>query len=99
MAGGLRDQGILIRSLCRDAIQILELTLVTEEAWPELHRAAEYRVEVFTQAARALQTTDVCYRELRKRINTDEEYAYTMGLWVSFLLHVSFHANDVEHDE
>ena len=36
----LHDQGILIRSLCRDVIQILELTLVTKEAWPELHRAA-----------------------------------------------------------
>ncbi len=45
--GGLRDQSAFIRGLCRDAIYILELTLVTKEAWPELHRAAEFRVEVF----------------------------------------------------
>lgn len=81
--GGLRDQGILIRAVCRDAVQILELTLVTKEAWPELRRAAEYRVEVFTEAARALQKTDSRYRELRKRIDQDEEYASAIGAWVS----------------
>ena len=97
MAGGLREQAILIRSLCRNAIQIQELTLVTKEAWPELHRAAEYRVEVFTQAARALQATDVCYRELRKRINQDEEYAYAIGVWVSFSSHISFRADAIEY--
>ena len=93
--GGLRDQGILIRSLCRDAIQILELTLVTKEAWPELHRAAEYRIEVFTEAARALQKTDVRYRELRKRIAQDEEFASVIGVWVSISLLLSFHAHAI----
>ncbi len=99
VAGGLRDQGILIRSLCRDVVQILELTLVTKEAWPELHRAAEYRVEVFTQAARALQATDIRYRELRKRINKDEDYAYTIGLWVSVSSYISFHMDAIEYVE
>lgn len=80
--GGLRDQSILIRALCRDAIHILELTLVTQEAWPELHRAAEYRVEVFSEAAKALQKTDIRYRDLRKRIAQDEEYASSIGAWV-----------------
>lgn len=28
---------------------MLELTLVTQEAWPKLHRAAEYRVEVLAR--------------------------------------------------
>ncbi len=88
-----RDQGILIRSLCCDAIQILELTLVTKEAWPELHRAAEYRVEVFTEAARALQKTDVRYRALRKRIADDEDYASVIGVWVRLLLLISFYAD------
>ena len=84
VAGGLRDQSTLIRALCRDAIRIFELTLITKEAWPELHRAAEYRTEVFSEAAQALQKTDVRYRDLRKRIIRDEEYAACMGAWVKF---------------
>ncbi|KJA23034.1 hypothetical protein HYPSUDRAFT_138140, partial [Hypholoma sublateritium FD-334 SS-4] len=81
--GGLCDQLILIRALCRDAIHILELTLVTQEAWPELHRAAEYRVEVFSQAAKVLQKTDARYRDFRKRIVKDEEYASSVGAWIA----------------
>ena len=97
MQGGLRDQGILICSLCCDAIQILELTLITKEAWPELHRAAEYRIEVFTEAARVLQKTDNRYRELRKRINEDEEYASAIGVWVSLQLPVLYLVHALEY--
>ena len=63
--------------------------------WPELHRAAEYRVEVFSEAAKALQKTDARYRDVRKRIAQDAEYASAIGSWVVIVFNVQFRRTNV----
>ena len=41
--GGLMQQSHIIHKICRDAIKIVEVTLVTEQAWPELHKGTHYK--------------------------------------------------------
>ena len=41
--GALTQQTDLIRAVCREAIRIVENTLVTQHAWPELHKSAHYK--------------------------------------------------------
>ena len=41
--GGLMQQSYVICEICRDAIKIVEVTLVTEQAWPELHKGTHYK--------------------------------------------------------
>lgn len=45
--GTLTQQTDLIRAVCREAIRIVEKTLVTQHAWPELHKGVHYKREVF----------------------------------------------------
>lgn len=79
----LKEQHILIRQLCRDAIKIVHTTLVTTHAWPELTRLSEYRREVLSKAAKSLQKTDAKYSDIRLRIKKDERFSMIVGKLVS----------------
>ncbi|KAF8176926.1 hypothetical protein BJ912DRAFT_1024284 [Pholiota molesta] len=79
---GLTQQNVYVRAVCHKAIKIVEKVLVFEQAWPELHRAAEYRVEILTQAAKELEKSGTQYRDIRKRVKKDDDYAKTVGKWV-----------------
>lgn len=52
----LKDQHPLIRELCRDAIKIVHITLLTSHAWPELNHLAEYRRKILDKAAKTSRT-------------------------------------------
>ncbi|PPQ83324.1 hypothetical protein CVT26_015164 [Gymnopilus dilepis] len=82
IAGKLRAQNVFIRKVCRDAINIVERTLVTEHAWPELHKAALYRRQVLAAAARELLGKDKRYKDLLARINKDDDFTKVIGKWV-----------------
>ena len=94
--GGLMQQS----HVCRDVIKIVEVTLVTEHAWPELHRGTHYKREVLLDAVNALQAKikkdddsngkqDKQYKALHDRILKDEKFVWTIGKWVCdlFLLY------------
>ena len=98
--GGLMQQSHVIRAICRDAIKIVEVTLVTEHAWPELHRGTHYKREVLLDAVNALRAKikkdddsngkqDKQYKALHDRILKDEKFVRTIGKWVCdlFLLY------------
>ena len=96
-SGGLMQQSNVIREICRDAIKIVEVTLVTEQAWPELHKGTHYKRQVLLDAVNALrlkikndndQKQDKQYKALRDRISKDEKFVRSIGKWVcaSFLL-------------
>ena len=46
----------LIRAACREAIHIVEKTLVMKHAWPELHQSAHYKWEVLLEVVKVLRT-------------------------------------------
>ena len=79
---GLMQQNAMIRTLCRDAIKIVETTIVTEHAWPELNRSAEYRLEVLLKACGRLILKDRSYQSIRRRIKQDEGFTKVVGKWV-----------------
>jgi hypothetical protein len=90
-AGGLTQQSHIIREICRDAIKIVEVTLVTEQAWPELHKGTHYKRQVLLDAVNALQCKikddddgkhDKQYKVLRDRITKDEKFVRSIGKWV-----------------
>ncbi len=58
---------------------------MTVDAWPELHRAAEYRVEVLSKATKELKTQDPKYNDLRERIKNDEDYSAILGEMGAYL--------------
>ena len=89
--GGLSQQGHLIRQLCRDAIRIVELALVTKHAWPELHKGTLYKRQVLLEAINALLSNykddnegqqDTHYQVLRTRISEDDKFVRFIGKWV-----------------
>ena len=95
--GGLMQQSYVIREICRDAIKMVEVTLVTEQAWPELHKGTHYKRQVLLDAVNALRLNikndddrkqDKQYKALRDRISKDEKFVRGIGKWVcySFLL-------------
>jgi hypothetical protein len=95
--GGLMQQSHIIREICRDAIKIVEVTLVTQQAWPELHKGTHYKRQVLLDAVNALRLNinnddgrkqDKQYKALRDRISKDEKFVRSIGKWVcdSFLL-------------
>ena len=55
------QQNLMIRTLCCDTIKIVETTIVTENAWPELNRTAEYCREVLLRACGRLIIKDGTY--------------------------------------
>jgi hypothetical protein len=87
--GGLMQQGHVVREICRDAIRIVEVTLVTENAWPELHKGTHYKHQVLFEAVNALRANNKDnkdrrseYKVLRDRILKDEKFIRTAGKWV-----------------
>jgi hypothetical protein len=81
--GALRVQNVYLRTVCRDAIKIVEKTLVTEHAWPELHRAAAYKRQVLLDAVKPLVGKDKQYKDVQKRITRDDDFVKVIGKWVS----------------
>ena len=61
--GALTQQTDLIHAACCEAIHIVEKTLVTKHAWPELHQSVHYKQEVLLEAVKVLCT---------KNTNNDE---------------------------
>jgi hypothetical protein len=89
--GGLTQQNRFIREICRDAIRIVEVTLVTVNAWPELHKGTLYKRQVLLEAVNALRAknkddnegqSDSHYEKVRTRISEDEKFIRTIGKWV-----------------
>jgi len=89
--GGLMQQSHIICEICRDAIKIVEVTLVTKHAWLELHKGAHYKWRVLLEAVNALQfdienddngKKDKQYKALRNRILKDEKIVRNIGKWV-----------------
>ena len=89
--GGLSQQGRIIREICRDAIRIVEVTLVTVQAWPELHQGTLYKRHILLEAINALRAKnkdqnegqqDSDYEVVRTRILEDEKFVRTIGKWV-----------------
>ena len=81
--GGLSQQGRVIREICRDAIQIVEVTLVTVDSWPELHQGTFYKRQILLEAVNALRAKneddneglqDSNYNMVRTRILEDEKF-------------------------
>lgn len=76
--------------MCRDAIKIVEMALVTEQAWPELHRAAEYKQQVLLNAVTPLAAKDTQYKDILKRITKDEQFVKVIGKWVCVSMYEMF---------
>ena len=99
--GGLSQQGRVIREICRDAIRIVEVTLVTQHAWPELHKGTLYKRQVLLEAVNALRTNnkdnkdddgrrrDAEYKVLHNQILEDEKFIRMIGKWVRNFFKVS----------
>ena len=94
--GTLTQQPELIHSVCRDAIQIVKNTLVTQHAWPELHRGALYKHQILLDAVESLQEKNTIdnegkqeelYRALQTRILRDDQFVRYIGKWVWDLVH------------
>ena len=93
--GTLTQQTDLIRAVCREAIRIVEKTLVTQHAWPELHKGAHYKREVLLEAVKVLRANnteddkgeqDTKYKALNARLSNDEKFVRFIGKWVCNLL-------------
>ena len=90
--GTLTQQTDLIRVVCREAIRIVEKTLVTQHAWPELHKGAHYKREVLLEAVKVLRANntedadkgkqDAKYKALNARLSNDEKFVRCIGKWV-----------------
>jgi len=105
--GALTQQPDLIRSVCRDAIRIVEIALVTQHAWPELHRGAPYKRQVLLDAVQSLREKNTgddegkqekLYRELKTRISRDDRFVRYIGKWVRDILHFSIENFDDTFD-
>jgi hypothetical protein len=90
-AGALTQQTDLIRVVCREAIRIVEKTLVTQHAWPELNKGAHYKQQVLSEAVKVLRAKnteddegkqDAQYKALNSRLSTDEKFVRYIGKWV-----------------
>jgi hypothetical protein len=90
-SGALRVQNVYLRTVCRDAIKIVEKTLVTDHAWPELHRAAAYKRQVLLDAVRPLIGGDKRYKDVQKRITRDDDFVKGIGKWVCILINKIIH--------
>ena len=60
--GTLMQQMDLICVVCHKAIRIIEKTLVTQHAWPELHKGAHYKQEVLLEAVKVLHANNTYQR-------------------------------------
>ena len=89
--GALTQQTDLIRVVCREAIRIVEKTLVMEHAWPELHKGTLYKRQVLLEAVKILRAKnteddegkqDTQYKALNSRLSNDEKFVRYIGKWV-----------------
>ncbi|PPR00388.1 hypothetical protein CVT26_009669 [Gymnopilus dilepis] len=81
--GQMAAQSDPIRALCHAGIKIVEKTLVTKDAWPELHQAKAYRKLVLSAAVVPLLEKDKkTYEPLQKRVAEDDKFVKTVGRWV-----------------
>jgi len=89
--GALTQQTDLIRMVCREAIRIVEKALVTEHAWPELHKGTLYKRQVLLEAVKLLRAKnteddegkqDAQYKALKRRLSNDETFVRYIGKWV-----------------
>jgi len=96
--GALREQPDLIRSVCRDAIRIVENALGTQHAWPELHKGAPYKHQVLLDAVQSLREKNTgddegkqekLYGALKTRISRDDKFVRCIGKWVRDIFHFS----------
>ncbi|KAF4615839.1 hypothetical protein D9613_012379 [Agrocybe pediades] len=76
------QQSRFLQGACREDVQIVERTLVVKEAWPELHRAREYRREVLLEVVNRLVEQKKGYADLRRRIVQDDDFVKVIGKWV-----------------
>ena len=66
--------------------------MVTQQAWPKLHKGTHYKRQVLLDAVNALRlsikndndrrTLDKQYKALRDRISKDEKFVRNIGKWV-----------------
>ncbi|KAF9550751.1 hypothetical protein CPC08DRAFT_768836 [Agrocybe pediades] len=56
--------------------------LLSAQAWPELHRAREYRREVLLEVVNRLVERKKGYADLRRRIVQDDDFVKVIGKWV-----------------
>ena len=98
-SGALMQQPDLICSVCRDTIRIVEKTLVTQHAWPELHRGVQYKCQVLLDAVKSLKEKNTgdnegkqeeLYRTFQNQILRDEQFVRHIGKWVQYFIHFSF---------
>ena len=96
--GALTQQPDLIRSVSSDATRIVEIALVTQHTWPELHRGAPYKRQVLLDAVQSLRENNTgddegnhekLYRELKTRISRDEKFVRYIGNWACDIVHFS----------
>jgi len=96
--GALMQQSDLICAVCRDAIQIVENTLVMQDAWPKLHQNVLYKRQVLLEAVKSLQEKNTgddegkqeeLYRAFQTQISRDKQFVRYIGKWVRDLLHFS----------
>jgi len=89
--GALTQQTDLIRVVCHEAIRIVEKTLVTEHAWPELNKGMLYKRQVLLEAVKLLHAKntgddkgqqDALYKALNSRLSNDERFVRYIGKWV-----------------
>ena len=89
--GALTQQMDLICVACREAIHIVEKTLVMKHAWLELHQSAHYKQEVLLEAVKVLRTKntdddegkqDAQYKALNAQLSNNEKFVRYIGKWV-----------------
>lgn len=88
--GALRVQNLYLHTVCHDAIKIVEKTLVTEHAWPELHQAAAYKRQVLLDAVKPLIGRDKLYKDVQKRITRDDDFVKVIGKWVRISINMTY---------
>ena len=87
--GALHVQNVYLHTVCHDAINIIEKTLVTEHAWPELHWAAAYKWQVLLDAVKPLIGKDKQYKDVQKHITRDDDFVKVIGKWVRILINIT----------
>ena len=87
--GALWVQNIYLGTICCDAIKIVEKTLATEHAWPELHQAAAYKRQVLLDAVKLLIGKDKQYKDVQKRITRDDNFVKVIGKWVCISVNIT----------
>ena len=89
--GALTQQMDLIHVVCREAIHIVEKTLVVTHTWPELHKGAHYKQEVLLEAVKVLQAKnteddkgkqDAQYKVMNAQLLNNKKFVRCISKWV-----------------